>query len=46
MDRRKELKEQYKHMKPGMGIFTIRSKVNNKCYIETEVAQDLKGINK
>ncbi len=41
MDRRKELKEQYKHMKPDMGIFIIRSKVNNKCYIEG--TQDLKG---
>lgn len=41
MDRKKELKLQYKQMKPQMGIFIIRSKVNNKCYIET--TQDLKG---
>lgn len=41
MDRKKELKSQYKQMKPDMGIFIIRSKVNNKCYIET--TQNLKG---
>jgi hypothetical protein len=34
MDRKKELKEQYKQMKPDMGIFIIRSKFNDKCYIE------------
>lgn len=34
MDRKKELKEQYKQMKPEMGIYVIRSNVNNKCYIE------------
>lgn len=34
MDRKKELKEQYKHMKPDMGIFIIRSNFNDKCYIE------------
>lgn len=41
MDRKKELKLQYKQMKKPMGIFIIRSKVNNKCYIQT--TQDLKG---
>lgn len=41
MDRKKELKEQYKQMKPDMGIFVIRSKVNNKFYLE--VTQNLKG---
>ncbi len=41
MDRRKELKEMYKAMKPDMGIFMIRSNFNNKCYIEA--TQDLKG---
>lgn len=41
MDRRKELKEQYKNMKPDMGIFMIRSNISNKCYIEG--TQDLKG---
>lgn len=35
MDRKRELKLQYKQMKPPMGIFIIRSKVNNKCYIQT-----------
>ena len=29
-------------MKKPMGIFIIRSKVNNKCYIQT--TQDLKGV--
>jgi len=41
MDRKKELKMQYKQMKPDMGIFIIRSKSCNKCYIEA--TQDLKG---
>ncbi|MDD4169444.1 MAG: GIY-YIG nuclease family protein [Desulfotomaculaceae bacterium] len=41
MDRRKELKELYKNMKPDMGIFIIKSTLNNKCYIEG--TQDLKG---
>ncbi len=34
MDRKKELKQQYKMMKPTMGIFTIRSKSSDKCYLE------------
>ena len=34
MDRKKELKELYKQMKPPMGVFVIRSNVNNKCYLE------------
>jgi hypothetical protein len=34
MDRKKELKLQYKQMKPPMGVFIIRSKFSNKCYIE------------
>lgn len=42
MDRKKELKLQYKQMKPGMGIFIIRSKVNNKCYIQA--TPDLRGV--
>lgn len=42
MDRKKELKEWYKQMKPDMGIFIIRSKVNNKCYIQA--THDLKGV--
>lgn len=40
--RRKELMEQYKQMKSAMGIFIVRCKVNNKCYIQT--TQDLKGL--
>jgi hypothetical protein len=39
--RRKELIEQYKQMKPEMGIFRIRSKITNKCFLET--SQNLKG---
>lgn len=41
MDRRKELKEQYKNMKPDMGVFIIKSNINDNCYIEG--TQDLKG---
>lgn len=41
MDRKKELKLQYKQTKPDMGIFIIRSKANNKCYIQG--TQDLRG---
>jgi hypothetical protein len=42
MDRKKELKLQYKQTRPQMGIFIVRSKVNNKCYIQT--TQDLRGV--
>lgn len=42
MDRRKELKEQYKLMKPEMGLFIIRSKFNNKCYLQA--TQNLRGV--
>lgn len=41
MDKKKELKELYKQMKPEMGIFIIESKINNKYYLET--TQNLKG---
>ncbi len=41
MDRKKELKEQYKQIKPPMGIFMIRSNADNKCFIE--VTPNLKG---
>lgn len=34
MDRKKELKAEYKQMKPPMGIFMISSEGSNKCYIE------------
>lgn len=40
-NRRKELVEQYKQMKPDMGLFWIRSKTSPKCFIET--SQNLKG---
>ena len=42
MDRKKELKEQYKQMKPDMGIFIIRCKDEKKCYIQA--TQDLRGV--
>lgn len=41
LDRKKELKLQYKQMRPQMGIFIIRSNFSNKVYIEA--TQDLKG---
>lgn len=41
MDRKKELKELYKNIKPDMGIIMVNSNINNKCYIE--VTQDLKS---
>lgn len=34
MDRKKELKMQYKEMKPPMGMMMIHSHLSNKCYIE------------
>jgi hypothetical protein len=40
--RKKELIEQYKQMKPGMGIFIVRSSINNKCFLKT--TQDFKGV--
>lgn len=40
-NRRKELLEQYKRMKPEMGIFWVRSKGDKKCFLET--SQNLKG---
>lgn len=39
--RRKELVEQYKQMKPDMGIFLIRCQTTNKGLLET--SQNLKG---
>lgn len=35
MDRKKQLKLQYKEMKPEMGIFMVRSKLSNKCFLQT-----------
>ncbi|MDD4502799.1 MAG: GIY-YIG nuclease family protein, partial [Clostridia bacterium] len=45
MDRKKELKEQYKNTKPDMGIIIIKSDLSNKCYLEA--TRRIKGaINK
>ena len=45
MDRKKELKEQYKNTKPDMGIIIIKSDFSNKCYLEA--TRRMKGaINK
>ena len=42
MDRKKELKQQYKLMKPQMGIFIIRCNLHKKCHLQT--TQDLRGV--
>lgn len=34
MDRRKQLKQMYKRMRPDMGIFMIRSTTTGKVYLE------------
>lgn len=34
MDRKKELKELYKNMKPDMGVFIVRASYDKECYIE------------
>ncbi|MFA7672443.1 MAG: GIY-YIG nuclease family protein [Clostridia bacterium] len=45
MDRRKELKEQYKNSKPDMGVIIIKSEKSRKCYLEA--TRNIKGaINK
>ena len=41
MDRRRELKEKYRQMKPAMGVFAIQSKLNQKYFLVGAV--DLKG---
>ena len=41
MDRRKELKQQYKETRRSMGIFVVRSNLDSTCYVEA--AQELKG---
>jgi|GEM_PF-2867128 len=41
MDRRKELKEQYKRMKPEMGVFLIKSLTDKRYYLEA--VSNLKG---
>ena len=42
MERKKELKMQYKQARPQMGIFIIRCNANNKCYIQA--THDLRGV--
>ncbi|NLI11751.1 GIY-YIG nuclease family protein [Pelotomaculum propionicicum] len=42
MDRKKELKLQYKQMKPQMGIFMVRCKINNKYFLKA--TPDLRGV--
>lgn len=41
MDRKKQLKQQYKEMKPDMGIMIVRSHVSNKCFLQA--TPNLKG---
>lgn len=41
MDRKKELKQIYKSMKPDMGVFVIRYNDSNRCYLES--AHNLKS---
>ena len=41
MERKKELKEQYKQMRSEMGIFAVRTKDGKKYFLET--TQNLKG---
>jgi len=41
MERRKELIEMYKQMKPDMGIFIVKPKSGSKCLLET--SQNLHG---
>lgn len=42
-DRKRELLEQYKHMKKKAGVYQIRNKVNNKIFVIA--APDLKSMN-
>jgi len=42
MDRRKELKMQYKEMKPDMGLIIVRPKTGNKYFMQG--TQNLKGL--
>lgn len=42
MDRKKELKEQYKQMKTDMGVFIVKKKNNNKYLLIG--TQNLKGM--
>lgn len=40
-NRRKQLVEQYKQMKPDMGIYVVRNMNNQRCWLD--VTQDLKS---
>ena len=42
MDRKRELKQQYKLTKPEMGIFIVRCLIKKRCYLQT--TQDLRGV--
>ena len=42
MDRKKQLKEQYKQMRTDMGVFTVKKKNNNKYLLVG--TQNLKGM--
>lgn len=42
MDRKKQLKEQYKQMRTDMGVFTVKKKNNNKYLLIG--TQNLKGM--
>lgn len=42
MDRKKQLKEQYKQMKTDMGVFIVKKKNNNKYLLVA--TQNLKGM--
>jgi hypothetical protein len=43
MDRKKELKAQYKEMKPEAGVYQIRNTKNQKVYVDT--TPNLKTMN-
>lgn len=40
--RKRQLKEQYKQMKPDMGVFVLRNTKNNKCFLEAST--DMKSM--
>ncbi len=40
--RKKELQQEYANTKQPMGVFIVRGKSNNKCYIQA--TPDLKGV--
>lgn len=41
MSRNKELKKKYLQMKPEMGLFVVKNKLTDRCYIEA--TKDLKS---